>query len=250
MLKFRTGAYAVAMGACLVLMSCAPRSSERPYAPGDGPPRPVPAAAAPADAGLIDAPIDGQTRSRIARAAGAGVAACAASLGAARVTFDPVPDRVDSATCGLSQAGVLAVDLGTVARLAPAAPTMTCETALAFSVWRRQSVEPAAREIFGQDVVQIDHFGTYACRSVSNRPGARPSAHSLAAAIDFGGVRLRDGRRITVAADWRGDTDEARFLRRIRDDACRIFGTVLSPDYDAPHQDHLHLEPGARPFCR
>jgi hypothetical protein len=199
--------------------------------------------------GLVDAGLDGGTRARV-EAAGAEAGLCRAELAAARVTFSPVPDVVTGATCGLSGAGTLDVDLGTVARLRPAGPTMTCLTALAFSVWRRQSVEPAAREIFGQDVVEIVHMGTYACRSVSNRPGARPSAHSRAAAVDFAGVLLRDGRRVMVRDDWRAGDDEARFLRRIRDDACRIFGTVLSPDYDAPHHDHLHLEPGGRAFCR
>ena len=69
-------------------------------------------------------------------------------------------------------------------------------------------------------------------------------------ALDFAGVRLRDGRRITVTKDWSGDTPEARFLKRIRDDACRIFGTTLSPDYNAVHYDHLHLEATDTRFCR
>lgn len=107
---------------------------------------------------------------------------------------------------------------------------MTCQTALALSIWRRQSVEPAAREILGSDVVQIDHMGAYACRNVNNGVGSnRISAHSQAAALDFAGVRLRDGRRITVTRDWSGDAPEARFLKRIRDDACRIFGTTSAP---------------------
>ena len=38
-------------------------------------------------------------------------------------------------------------------------------------------------------------------------------------------------------------------LRRIRDDACRIFGTTLSPDYNAVHHDHLHLEAGRPGLC-
>ncbi|PZO36377.1 MAG: extensin [Alphaproteobacteria bacterium] len=223
-----------------------------PDAPVNGVNRPASVApvrsTALADAGLVDAPVEGGTRTRIARA-GSGLDVCMATLEAARVRFTPVPDRVNSETCGLTAAGVLGPDMGTVARMAPADATLTCETALAVSVWRRQSVEPAAREILGSDVVQIDHYGTYACRSVSNRPGARPSAHSRAAAIDIAGFRLRDGRRITVANDWSGSGPEAVFLRRIRDDACTIFGTALSPDYDAAHQDHLHLEPG-RAFCR
>ena len=119
------------------------------------------------------------------------------------------------------------------------------------SVWRRQSLEPAAREILGSDVVRIDHMGAYACRNVNNGGvSTRVSAHAQAAALDFAGVRLRDGRRIAVTDDWSGEAPEARFLRRIRDDACRIFGTVLSPDYNAVHRDHLHLEATDTRFCR
>lgn len=100
-------------------------------------------------------------------------------------------------------------------------------------------------------MVQIDHFGAYACRNVNNGGVSnRVSAHARAEALDFAGVRLRDGRRITLAADWSGDGPEARFLRRIRDDACRIFGTVLGPDYNAVHADHLHLEATETRFCR
>lgn len=213
---------------------------------GVEPPRPT-RAPAPVNGGLIDQPIDAGTHARIQRAA-ADLGQCVAALEAARINFVPSPDRMNSETCGLRAAGVLGPDMGTIARLNPAAPTLSCETALGLSVWRRQSLEPAAREILGSDVVQIDHFGTYACRGINGRAGARPSAHSMAAAIDIGGFRLRDGRRVTVAADWSGEDAEARFLRRIRDEACKVFGTTLSPDYNAEHRDHLHMEPAGR-FC-
>jgi hypothetical protein len=205
---------------------------------------------APLVGALIDLPINGGTRAAVVRE-GADLGQCMAQLTAARVRFSPVPDRQNTATCGLSRGGALGADLGTVARLAPGDVEMTCQTALALSIWRRQSLEPAAREILGSDVVQIDHMGAYACRNVNNGVGSnRISAHSQAAALDFAGVRLRDGRRISVTADWSGDAPEARFLRRIRDDACRVFGTVLSPDYNAVHHDHLHLEATDTRFCR
>ena len=211
---------------------------------------PYPQTPAPLVGGLVDRPIDGGTQAAVVRV-GSDLGQCMAQLTAARVTFSPVPDRFSSATCGLRQGGVLGADLGTVARMAPGDVDMTCQTALALSIWRRQSLEPAAREILGSDVVQIDHFGAYACRNVNNGVGSnRISAHSQAAALDFSGVRLRDGRRITVAGDWNGGSAEARFLRRIRDDACRIFGTTLSPDYNAVHHDHLHLEATDTRFCR
>lgn len=240
---------AFALGGCGGLIpDTTPPPGARPH-PAAPTPRPGPSAYVAPGTGIVDQPIDGGTLSRL-RQASTSLQQCQAELAAARVTFSPTPDRVNSATCGLTAAGVLGADMGTVARMAPGDVTMTCALAAAVSVWRRQSVEPAAREIFGQDVVEIVHMGTYSCRSVSNRPGARPSAHSRAAAVDFAGVVLRDGRRIMVRDDWHADTDGSRFLKRIRDEGCRVFGTVLSPDYDAPHQDHLHLEPGGRAFCR
>ncbi|CAL1690816.1 hypothetical protein MMB232_00950 [Brevundimonas subvibrioides] len=239
---------------CLLLAGCgrlipdAPGPTPYyPAQPGGAPQTPV----RPAGSGVIDAAIDAGTFARLGRAT-ASLGQCVAELEAARVTFSPTPDRVNSATCGLTDAGVLGADYGTTARMAPSDVTMTCALAAAVSVWRRQSVEPAAREILGSDVVQIEHMGVYACRGVRTDAGStsRASAHSRAAALDFSGVRLRDGRRITVAGDWADGTPEARFLHRIRDEGCRVFGTVLSPDYNAVHFDHLHLEAEQGRLCR
>ncbi|MDK2748604.1 MAG: extensin family protein [Brevundimonas sp.] len=235
----------VGLAVLLILSGCVRRAPE-PLRPSPYPGRTL----APLVGGLIDRPVDGGTQGAVVRV-GADLGRCLAELSAARVTFSPVPDRTNSASCGLRQGGVLGADMGTVARMAPGDVQMTCQTALALSIWRRQSLEPAAREILGSDVVQIDHMGAYACRNVNNGAGStRISAHSQAAALDFAGVRLRDGRRITVTNGWNGEGAEARFLRRIRDDACRIFGTTLSPDYNAVHFDHLHLEATDTRFCR
>lgn len=245
-----------ALAAVLTLAGCGrmiPDAPPRPgpwSAPPPGPVAPGPSVYVAPGTGVVDQPIGGDTFGRLRRATQS-LAQCEAELAAAQVTFTPTPDRVNSASCGLTAAGVLGPDYGTVARMTPGDVTMTCALAAAVSVWRRQSLEPAAREILGSDVVQIDHMGAYACRNVNNGAGStRISAHSQAAALDFAGVRLRDGRRITVLNDWNGDTPEARFLRRIRDDACRIFGTTLSPDYNAVHADHLHLEATDTRFCR
>lgn len=237
----------------LALASCSPMLSTAPsrLAPPSRSNWPPPTRSeAPLAGALIDLPLGSGTRAAVLRE-GANLRQCVTQLTAARVTFRPGPDRVNSATCGLTSGGVLGPDMGTVARMTPGDVEMTCQTALALSIWRRQSLEPAAREILGSDVVQIEHFGAYACRAVNNGAGStRVSAHSRAEALDVSGVRLRDGRRVSVLSDWSGDEVEARFLRRIRDDACRIFGTVLSPDYNAVHRDHLHLEATDTRFCR
>ena len=41
-----------------------------------------------------------------------------------------------------------------------------------------------------------------------------------------------------------------RILRRVRDGACGWFRAVLSPDYNAAHRDHLHLDYGRWSTCR
>jgi hypothetical protein len=197
----------------------------------------------------IDQPIDGSTRARLAYATRDN-ASCTAWLAAAGIGFRPVADHVQGETCQVIGAGLLQDSGGQAdARLSPARPMMACPLAAAVAVWRRQSVEPAAREILGAEVRQIDHLGVYACRSVNGMAGARPSAHARAEAIDIAGLRLGNGRRVTVARDWTADTPDARFLRRIRDDACRVFGMALSPDYNALHADHLHLEVGGGGPC-
>ena len=64
--------------------------------------------------------------------------------------------------------------------------------------------------------------------------------------IDIAGFVLEDGRRISVLRDWNDDEEERRFLRVVRDGACGVFATVLSPDYNAAHADHFHFDQAAR----
>lgn len=130
--------------------------------------------------------------------------------------------------------------------LAPDTPPVTCPTAVALEMWRRETLAPTAEEIFGSDIAQVQHLGAYSCRRLYDRSEGRWSEHATANAIDIAGFVLADGTRISVLADWSGNGPEARFLRRARDGACRAFATVLSPDYNAAHRDHLHLDMSGR----
>ena len=76
------------------------------------------------------------------------------------------------------------------------------------------------------------------------------SEHATANAVDISGFVLADGRRIVVDSGWNGTDDERRFLRSVRAAACKRFRTVLSPDFNAAHQDHFHFDLGRGPFCR
>lgn len=131
-------------------------------------------------------------------------------------------------------------------RLEPAAVAPSCPVAAGLKVWEWQVVQPAAQRHFGCAVRRITHFGAYSCRRLYGRSAGDFSEHATADAIDVAGFILTDGRRIGVAADWRGEGKEAEFLHEVRDGACGLFSTVLSPDYNAAHRDHLHLDQAER----
>lgn len=128
--------------------------------------------------------------------------------------------------------------------LSPSIPATTCPVAAALELWRTRSVEPAAREILGSEVTRFEHMGVYNCRRMRGGSSNAWSEHSTGNAIDIGAIVLADGTRVSLINDWDGDADKARFLRRIRDEACDVFAVVLSPDYNAAHADHFHLDQG------
>lgn len=136
------------------------------------------------------------------------------------------------------------------ARLDPAAPLMGCREALAYAVWERQVVQPAARRVLGSSVVRLHHYGTYACRLQRGSGISMISEHASANAIDIAAFDLADGRRIAVAKDWADAGEKGRFLREVRDGGCRVFDVALSPDFNAAHHDHLHLDMGPFRTCR
>jgi hypothetical protein len=130
--------------------------------------------------------------------------------------------------------------------LAPDTPAVTCPVAAALEIWRRDSVAPAARRIMGSEIKRIEHLGAFSCRRIYGGSDGPWSEHATANAIDIAGFVLEDGRRISVLKDWNGNGPKARFLRSVREGACGSFATVLSPDYNAAHANHFHLDQDTR----
>lgn len=126
----------------------------------------------------------------------------------------------------------------------------SCPLAVAFALFERHGLQPAAQAVYGQPVSQIDHLGSFACRNIYNRKSGALSQHASANALDIAGFRLADGRRISVLKDWSGKGEDARFLRLARDGACDAFNVVLSPDYNAAHRNHFHMDAGSWWVCR
>lgn len=180
---------------------------------------------------------------------------CISALSKAQVRFTPVPDQTFGAGC--SQLG--SVRLSTIALtdaprgLDELAITnigpVRCELAQRFAGWAQFGIARAAEQMLGSPLVRIETMGSYSCRTIAG--SAKLSQHAHANAIDIAAFVLADGRRISVKQGWNGgDNQERAFLRTIHSSACKRFGTVLGPDYNAAHHDHLHVDMSGQGYCR
>jgi hypothetical protein len=175
---------------------------------------------------------------------------CLASLGATQASFTPLPDQYFGAGCSTVNTVRLAnlqgdFDSLGLANLGPVA----CPLANSFAAWARFGADRAARQILGSPLVRIETMGSYNCRNVAG--SGRRSAHATASAIDISGFVLADGRRITVMGGWSdGTRAEREFLQIVHTSACKRFGTVLGPEYNAAHRDHFHVELNGSGFCK
>lgn len=171
---------------------------------------------------------------------------CLAVLRGTAWRFEPLPDTSPEPGCSLRNAvRVQATQLAVGEAFA-----LSCPSAVALALWEHHVVLPAARRHFGAKPERLEHFGSYACRNLYGRPGAPRSRHASADALDVAGFVLGSGRRVSVARDWHGDDDAARFLHEVQGGACAFFDAVLGPDYNRAHADHLHLDRGPARVCR
>ena len=171
---------------------------------------------------------------------------CSPLLAAAGVAHRVLTPREDGPHCGYRDAVRLEPGGARSVALRPAAPALSCPVGAGLALWEWHVVQPAAQRHLGTRVVAVDHLGSYSCRRVNNRTEGDWSEHASANALDIAGFQLADGKRVSVLADWSGDGAEAAFLREVRDGACRLFATVLSPDYNEAHRDHLHFDQADR----
>jgi hypothetical protein len=191
-----------------------------------------------------------QTHATLPLVRGSSERQCLTHLGQTQANFTPLPDQsfgTGCSTIGTVRLAWLRSDDAHL-QLANLGP-VTCSLATALEGWARYGVDHAARLTLGSPLARIDTFGSYNCRNVAGTD--HRSAHATANAVDIAAFVLADGRRISVKSDWSSANPATRlFLRQIRTSACRRFGVVLSPDYNAAHHDHFHLETGApHPVC-
>jgi hypothetical protein len=119
---------------------------------------------------------------------------------------------------------------------------MNCGMAEPLREWLDGTVQPLAQRAFGESVVSVDVAASYSCRPRNGVRGARMSEHGYGNAIDIAAFTLESGRKVTVLEGWRGSSGERHFLHTVHDDACGQFHTVLGPNSDSHHRDHIHLD--------
>lgn len=179
--------------------------------------------------------------------------ACIQTLRDAGVEVRRAQDRDDGGFCRVQ--GAVTLTGGEITPLKPGGLTLQCPLAVRYVIWDRQVLQPAAEEVFGSRPASVNNYGSYSCRRIygSADVNDRPSEHARANALDVASVTLEDGRTVSVLADWQGrgpnGAEGSVLLKRLRDGACRVFSTVLTPDYNDAHKDHLHLDGAARGLC-
>jgi len=171
---------------------------------------------------------------------------CIALLARAGVHFTTLPGRSQGPQCGYDYAVRFAPGGATTISYQPSDVATNCAVSAALALWEWHIVQPAAQRHFGRPVSAISHFGSYSCRRMYGRGTGPWSEHATANAIDVAGFTLADGTSISILRDWNGGGAKAAFLREVRDGACGLFSTVLSPEYNAAHANHFHLDQAPR----
>lgn len=119
-----------------------------------------------------------------------------------------------------------------------------CEMATALVDWAGE-VDAYAKAALDSELTALQTGTSYMCRARVGGAEQFTSEHGFANAVDIVGFTLADGRSIVVKEDWLpATTPEAKLLRQSHGAACGKFTTVLGPEANADHEDHLHLDLG------
>jgi hypothetical protein len=171
--------------------------------------------------------------------------ACLAALDARGILYQRVPDFHTPEGCGID--GAVRVTRSAVPWNRSA--LMTCGFAATLWDFETKVVLPAAKRFLGHNVTKLVHAGTYDCRGERGGDPNRLSQHAFGKAIDVLGFELDDGTTISVLKDWRDPGTKGQFIRAVAKGACRIFDMVITPNHNAFHVDHIHLDTGPYKMC-
>jgi len=169
--------------------------------------------------------------------------ACLDELAARGISYDLIPLHTTAGACNL-------VDGVRVERLLTPfshAAILSCPMALRLDEFEINVVQMAAQRYFKRKVIEVRQVGSYSCRNIAG--SHRISMHASGQAIDISGFVLDDGTLVSVKNDWSGHGAPAKFLHEVARGACGLFSVVLTPNTNADHHEHLHLDVGPWPLC-
>lgn len=173
-------------------------------------------------------------------------AACLAGLDQRHVVYQRVKDWQTPEGCGISQA--VRVERTEAEWNHPG--LMTCSLASVIADYERDVLQPEAKRLFGHGVKKIWNAGSYDCRGErSDNHPERLSQHALGKAIDITGFEIDDGTVISVLHDWSSKGTKGQYLRAVAKGACDHFNVVLTPNHNAFHRDHIHMDIGPYKLC-
>jgi hypothetical protein len=154
-----------------------------------------------------------------------------------------IPDIHGPGGCGgedlVRLEAVVLPDKRQVALKPPA--TLRCTMASEIAAWVRGDIAPLTTNL-GSTISVLDNFDSFECRGRNRVVGAQLSEHGLANALDVRGFKLANGQSISLT-----DRTVPREVREtVLHSVCARFTTVLGPDSDGYHEDHIHLDLMAR----
>lgn len=152
---------------------------------------------------------------------------------------------IEDGICGeRSPLEITAVAVG--GRMLPlSAPVTTnCAMAGALADWVAD-LDAYAGAAMDSELAEIGVGTSMMCRNRNGASTGFVSEHGFANALDITGFTLANGETIGVEADWLpASAPEGRLLRHAHSAACGRFTTVLGPEANAEHEDHLHVDLG------
>jgi hypothetical protein len=197
-------------------------------------------------------------------------AKCAEVLSSIKLDYEPLAP-IKQGLCG-APAPILLKSLGNDPKVEIDPPaTVTCSLARGLSTWLSETVQRKAEALFSSPVVKLHNASSYVCRNRYGDAYKPLSEHALANALDIPEFVLASGERITVLDSWPRNPftpplplpnpvrvaavgasaatgsgisidQKSEFLKQVHDNACQTFGTVLGPDANEAHKNHLHFD--------
>jgi hypothetical protein len=178
-------------------------------------------------------------------------AKCLAALKAsgAKFTAQTAQTKPNKQGCGMPQGVTLTKGPTGIVY----SPALEVDCSLAMELPKIEAIlQEEALASLGSEIKRIDTLGSYACRAskgpLTTAYGGKGvlSEHAFGLAFDLKTVTTKKGAVVTVSKDWGKSTKAGAFLAPLRRRLLKETAVthVITPDYNAAHHDHLHIDRG------